>query len=145
MNLSMNRVACRQLDTKVRAYLFKRSSWSLKTNVEWIVSNLDIVGSHTTRQLILFRERDTHSRTTGRVPAGSTPPPAVYRFNFPTLIPIPPTPKSPRPRIRDPSVTTMICGLIPVCRAYAPRISCRLSWLSAILERWGGGTRLIID
>ena len=46
------------------------------------------------------------SNTTGRHWCGGTPPIAVYRDSFPTGIPIPKAPRSPRPRIRSPSVTT---------------------------------------
>lgn len=39
---------------------------------------------------------------------GLTPPAATYRDSLPIEIPIPPTPKSPNPSTRDPSVTTEI-------------------------------------
>src|SRR6218665_2225115 len=47
------------------------------------------------------------SRTTGRHAVGLTPPIAVYRASFPVGIPIPHAPRSPRPRILSPSVTTI--------------------------------------
>mmetsp|Transcript_7168 Transcript_7168/g.22304 ORF Transcript_7168/g.22304 Transcript_7168/m.22304 type:complete len:215 (+) Transcript_7168:1875-2519(+) len=37
---------------------------------------------------------------------GSTPPNTVYNIDFPSQIPIPFAPKSPKPKIRSPSVTT---------------------------------------
>ena len=46
------------------------------------------------------------SRTTGRHCWGGIPPIAVYNDNFPQGIPIPKAPRSPKPRIRSPSVTT---------------------------------------
>ena len=44
---------------------------------------------------------------TGRHTSGSMPLHTVYRASFPTGIPIPQQPRSPRPRIRSPSVITM--------------------------------------
>jgi len=46
----------------------------------------------------------------GSVSSGGIPAQAVYKLNFPVGMPMPPTPWSPRPRMRSPSVTTMIAG-----------------------------------
>ena len=43
-----------------------------------------------------------------RAALGLTPPAATYRDSLPCEIPIPPTPRSPRPRTREPSVTTCV-------------------------------------
>lgn len=45
------------------------------------------------------------SKVIGRHWDGCTPASAVYRDSFPTGMPIPNTPRSPRPRMRSPSVT----------------------------------------
>ena len=50
------------------------------------------------------------SSTMGRHWLGGTPPMAVYRDSFPTGIPMPFAPRSPRPKIRSPSVTTTACN-----------------------------------
>lgn len=47
------------------------------------------------------------SMVIGRHWWGLIPARAVYKDNFPTGIPIPHAPRSPRPRIRSPSVTTI--------------------------------------
>mmetsp|Transcript_1918 Transcript_1918/g.3399 ORF Transcript_1918/g.3399 Transcript_1918/m.3399 type:complete len:227 (+) Transcript_1918:26-706(+) len=47
------------------------------------------------------------SSCTGNVCLGSTPPHPLYNKSLPMGIPIPLHPKSPRPRMRSPSVTTM--------------------------------------
>ena len=47
------------------------------------------------------------SSETGRVSEGWRPHAAVYRASFPTGMPMPPAPWSPRPRIRSLSVTTI--------------------------------------
>lgn len=46
------------------------------------------------------------SIVTGKTLCGAIPPAAQYKLNFPMGMPIPFAPKSPRPRIREPSVTT---------------------------------------
>ena len=46
------------------------------------------------------------SSITGSPRSGSSPPQAVYRVSLPIGIPIPWAPRSPRPRMRSPSVTT---------------------------------------
>lgn len=52
------------------------------------------------------------SSMTGSVCSGGIPPSAVYRDNFPTGIPIPYAPKSPRPKILSPSVATTACCVV---------------------------------
>ncbi len=47
------------------------------------------------------------SRVIGKQYSGATPANAVYKLNLPTGIPIPLQPKSPKPKIRSPSVTTI--------------------------------------
>mmetsp|Transcript_10518 Transcript_10518/g.26102 ORF Transcript_10518/g.26102 Transcript_10518/m.26102 type:complete len:262 (-) Transcript_10518:257-1042(-) len=47
------------------------------------------------------------SRHSGRHTEGSTPAAAVYSVILPSLMPMPPAPRSPRPRMRSPSVTTI--------------------------------------
>ena len=47
------------------------------------------------------------SRVTGRVWLGGMPAMAVFRASLPTGMPMPWAPRSPRPRIRSPSVTTI--------------------------------------
>ena len=47
------------------------------------------------------------SKTTGRQFCGGMPPIAVYSESLPTGIPIPLAPRSPKPRILSPSVTTI--------------------------------------
>jgi len=48
------------------------------------------------------------SMVIGSAYAGCTPAHAVYRDNLPIGMPMPSAPRSPRPRMRSPSVTTMI-------------------------------------
>lgn len=65
------------------------------------------------------------SRHTGRHLEGGTPPKAVKRRIFPSLMPIPPAPRSPSPRMRSPSVTTLT----------------QMSWrrYEGVILGWGGG------
>ncbi len=51
----------------------------------------------------------------GRHCCGGIPPIAVYSASFPLGIPIPNAPRSPRPRILSPSVTTMACKCARNC------------------------------
>jgi hypothetical protein len=48
------------------------------------------------------------SRVRGKVASGLMPAQAVYKDSLPTGIPIPFTPRSPRPKMRDPSVRTVM-------------------------------------
>lgn len=47
------------------------------------------------------------SSVIGKQYSGATPAKAVYKLNLPTGIPMPLQPRSPKPRIRSPSVTTI--------------------------------------
>lgn len=47
------------------------------------------------------------SSVMGKQYCGGTPANAVYKLNLPIVIPIPLQPKSPKPNIRSPSVTTI--------------------------------------
>ena len=68
------------------------------------------------------------SNMTGRHWVGGMPAQAVYSDNFPIGMPMPPAPRSPRPSMRSPSVTTImrafLCGQF--CRISLMRpLSCK--------------------
>jgi len=80
--------------------------------------------SGSSRRVLLLVPR---SRVNGRVASGRIPAQAVYRANLPMGIPMPLMPRSPSPRIREPSVIHVIStvgwGQLAITAARFPRSS----------------------
>lgn len=78
----------------------------------------------------------------GRVSSGRTPPAAVYRLSLPDEIPTPPSPRSPSPRIREPSVTTAIFTFFS--RQFS-RTALMLPWSLSEMKSPSGALRMRTD